>query len=63
MIGSLNKLPIALSGLFFFPDERSTVNVGKTVSIALGFMAGIIYSFAQAGKQKQMAMEESKGVK
>ncbi len=45
MVGSLNKLPIALSGLMFFPDKPVTfASVG---SIFLGFFSGIIYTVAK----------------
>ncbi|KAK0563615.1 GDP-mannose transporter into the lumen of the Golgi, partial [Tilletia horrida] len=37
MVGALNKLPIALSGLVFFGDK---VTLGSTSAISIGFLAG-----------------------
>lgn len=51
MVGALNKLPVALSGLIFFPQERSTVNAGYLCSIGIAFVAGLIYSYAQLQKK------------
>lgn len=45
MVGSLNKLPIAISGLLFFKDTEITV--GSVGSILLGFLSGIIYTLAK----------------
>ncbi|EGV60423.1 GDP-mannose transporter into the lumen of the Golgi [Yamadazyma tenuis] len=47
MVGALNKLPIALSGLIFF---EAAVNFFSVSSIFLGFVAGLVYAVA---KQKQ----------
>ncbi|MDC6271522.1 GDP-mannose transporter [Acetobacter pasteurianus] len=47
MVGALNKLPIALSGLIFF---EAAVNFWSVSSIFVGFVAGLVYSVA---KQKQ----------
>lgn len=46
MVGALNKLPIAISGIIFFPSERN-VNPGNIASIAIAFFSGIVYSYAQ----------------
>jgi hypothetical protein len=56
MVGALNKLPIAVSGLIFFPAERSVVNLGSILSILIAFASGIVYSVAQImerGEQKR----------
>ncbi|ORX62937.1 UDP-galactose transporter [Hesseltinella vesiculosa] len=45
MVGSLNKLPIAISGIVFFGDPATFANVS---AIAIGFIAGIVYSYAKA---------------
>lgn len=55
MVGALNKLPIALSGLILFP---AAVNFFSVSSIFIGFGAGLVYSVA---KQKQKA-EEAKAL-
>ncbi|TIB71034.1 UDP-galactose transporter [Wallemia mellicola] len=47
MVGALNKLPVAASGLIFFNDPATVKSVS---AIILGFIAGIIYAIA---KQKQ----------
>lgn len=47
MVGSLNKLPIALSGALFFPEERKAANRGNLMSILLAFASGILYSWAK----------------
>lgn len=44
MVGALNKLPIALSGLVFFGDPVTFFSV---TAIALGFVAGIVYAVAK----------------
>ncbi len=55
MVGALNKLPIALSGLVFFGDPANFFSV---TSIFLGFLAGLVYAVA---KQKQKAQEALQG--
>ncbi|KAL1957108.1 hypothetical protein VTO42DRAFT_6366 [Malbranchea cinnamomea] len=44
MVGALNKLPIALSGLIFFD---APVTVGSVSAIAVGFVSGIVYALAK----------------
>ncbi|GKT49669.1 GDP-mannose transporter [Colletotrichum spaethianum] len=44
MVGALNKLPIAISGLIFF---SAPVTIGSVSAIALGFVSGIVYAFAK----------------
>lgn len=46
MVGALNKLPVALSGMIFFSRERHLINSWNIVSIILAFSSGIIYSIA-----------------
>lgn len=53
MVGALNKLPIALSGLIFFD---AAVNFWSVSSIFVGFMAGLVYAVA---KQKQQQQQNS----
>jgi GDP-mannose transporter len=55
MVGALNKLPIALSGMIFFKKERAMVNLWTVLSVILGFASGLVYSVSQmAGKSKIM---------
>ncbi|OBT87258.1 hypothetical protein VE02_02945 [Pseudogymnoascus sp. 03VT05] len=49
MVGSLNKLPIAISGLIFFD---APVTFGSVSAIFIGFVSGIIYTRA---KVRQLA--------
>ncbi|KAK6200089.1 GDP-mannose transporter [Scheffersomyces amazonensis] len=50
MVGALNKLPIALSGLIFF---EAAVNFWSVSSIFVGFIAGLVYAVAKQRQQKQ----------
>lgn len=47
MVGALNKLPIALSGLIFFDAPRNFLSIS---SIFLGFLSGIVYAVAKQRK-------------
>jgi GDP-mannose transporter len=53
MVGALNKLPIAFSGMIFFQKERDSINAGSIASILLGFMSGILYTWAQIRERKK----------
>jgi GDP-mannose transporter len=44
MVGALNKLPIAISGLVFFD---APVTFGSVSAIFVGFVSGIIYAVAK----------------
>lgn len=44
MVGALNKLPIALSGLVFFD---APVTFGSVSAIFVGFVSGIVYALAK----------------
>ncbi|KAI9272511.1 golgi GDP-mannose transporter [Sporodiniella umbellata] len=52
MVGALNKLPIAASGMLFFNDPPT---FGSVLAIIVGFVAGIVYSLAKTvyGKSTQ----------
>jgi len=50
MVGALNKLPIALSGLVFFD---APVTFGSVSAIFIGFISGVVYAWA---KVRQAAM-------
>ncbi|AGO13374.1 AaceriAFR236Cp [[Ashbya] aceris (nom. inval.)] len=52
MVGALNKLPIALSGLIFFDAPKNFLSI---FSIFLGFLSGIVYAVAKQKKQSQPA--------
>ncbi|KAI5928790.1 UDP-galactose transporter [Camillea tinctor] len=51
MVGALNKLPIAVSGLIFF---SAPVTVGSVSAIFIGFVSGIVYAWAKV-RQSQLA--------
>ncbi|KID75184.1 GDP-mannose transporter, partial [Metarhizium brunneum ARSEF 3297] len=44
MVGALNKLPIAISGLVFF---AAPVTFGSVSAIVIGFVSGIVYAWAR----------------
>lgn len=54
MVGALNKLPIAVSGLIFFD---APVTFGSVTAIFIGFVSGIVYAWA-----KVMQSNSSKSV-
>ncbi|GAA5845698.1 hypothetical protein JCM11251_003931 [Rhodosporidiobolus azoricus] len=47
MVGALNKLPVAASGILFFGDPATFANVS---SILVGFFAGLVYSAAKSAQ-------------
>ncbi|KAI0395360.1 hypothetical protein F5Y17DRAFT_424003 [Xylariaceae sp. FL0594] len=51
MVGALNKLPIAISGLIFF---SAPVTVGSVSAIFLGFISGIVYTWSKV-RQSELA--------
>lgn len=53
MVGALNKLPIAISGLIFFD---APVTFPSVSAIAIGFISGLVYALA---KVKQNAMPKT----
>lgn len=62
MVGSLNKLPIAVSGLIFFD---APVTFGSVSAIAIGFVSGLVYTFAkirQSDKSKGPGLPTSQPV-
>ncbi|KAH3660483.1 hypothetical protein OGAPHI_007069 [Ogataea philodendri] len=54
MVGALNKLPIALSGLIFFD---APINFFSISSIFIGFVAGIVYAVAKQHQQKEKSQQ------
>ncbi|CEL61826.1 GDP-mannose transporter OS=Laccaria bicolor (strain S238N-H82 / ATCC MYA-4686) GN=VRG4 PE=3 SV=1 [Rhizoctonia solani AG-1 IB] len=49
MVGALNKLPVAASGMIFFGDP---VNFSSVSAVTIGFVAGIVYAFAKNNQAK-----------
>jgi GDP-mannose transporter len=59
MVGALNKLPIAASGMVFFGDP---VTFGSVSAIGTGFFAGVVYAVAknnQANAEKARNAQET----
>jgi GDP-mannose transporter len=44
MVGALNKLPIAISGLIFF---SAPVTFGSVSAIFIGFISGLVYTYSR----------------
>ena len=53
MVGALNKLPIALSGLIFFD---APVTIPGVSAIGVGFVSGIVYALAKVKQSAQAKM-------
>ncbi|KAF4595397.1 GDP-mannose transporter [Ophiocordyceps camponoti-floridani] len=53
MAGALNKLPMAVAGLVFFSDP---VTFGSVSAIFLGFVSGLIYTWAKNRKSRQAGL-------
>lgn len=49
MVGALNKLPVAASGMLFFGDPASFGNVS---AIGVGGLAGLVYAVAKTNQAK-----------
>lgn len=49
MVGALNKLPVAASGIIFFGDPATA---GSISAIGTGFVAGIVYAVAKSRQSK-----------
>lgn len=49
MVGALNKLPVAASGMVFFGDA---VTLGSVSAVLTGFFAGIVYAVAKNNQAK-----------
>jgi GDP-mannose transporter len=57
MVGALNKLPVAASGMLFFGDPASFGNVS---AIGVGGLAGIVYAVAKTNQAKVAAMDKTR---
>lgn len=49
MVGALNKLPVAASGMLFFGDPAT---FGSVSAIGVGFFAGLLYAIAKNNQKK-----------
>jgi len=49
MVGALNKLPIAVSGLVFF---NAPVTIPSVSAIFVGFVSGLVYAAAKAQEKR-----------
>jgi GDP-mannose transporter len=50
MVGALNKLPVAISGLIFFD---APVTVPSVSAIFVGFVSGIVYTITKSNEKKR----------
>ncbi len=51
LVGSLNKVPIAVLSMFMFEDKNLT-NIKNLASVALGLAAGVVFVHAKSGGKK-----------
>ena len=58
MVGALNKLPVAASGMIFFGDP---VTFGSVTAVGVGFFAGLVYAVAK-NNQKKAEMAQQAGI-
>lgn len=49
MVGALNKLPVAASGMLFFGDP---ITSGSVSAVSVGFFAGVVYAVAKNNQKK-----------
>ena len=59
MVGALNKLPVAASGMIFFSDP---VTLGSVSAVSVGFLAGVVYAVAKNNQKKADMVKEREGV-
>ncbi|KAJ6625009.1 hypothetical protein B0H10DRAFT_1784000 [Mycena sp. CBHHK59/15] len=59
MVGALNKLPVAASGMLFFGDA---VTFGSISAIAVGFFAGILYAVAKNNQKNAEARAQGDAI-
>ncbi|KAI0819653.1 UDP-galactose transporter [Trametes gibbosa] len=55
MVGALNKLPVAASGMIFFGDA---VTFGSVTAVSVGFFAGLVYALAKNNQKKAEAASQ-----
>ena len=60
MVGALNKLPVAASGMLFFGDP---VTFGSVSAVSVGFLAGVAYAVAKNNQKKaESARAQADGI-
>jgi GDP-mannose transporter len=59
MVGALNKLPVAASGMLFFGDPVTPSSVS---AISVGFFAGLLYAVAKNNQKKLEGRKEAVAV-
>ncbi len=56
MVGALNKLPVAASGMLFFGDPAT---FGSIFAILVGFFAGVLYAVAKNNQKWAETREQT----
>ncbi|KAJ7074903.1 hypothetical protein B0H15DRAFT_868505 [Mycena belliarum] len=59
MVGALNKLPVAASGMLFFGDAAT---FGSVSAVGVGFVAGILYAVAKNNQKLADARAQADGI-
>ncbi|KAF9449945.1 UDP-galactose transporter [Macrolepiota fuliginosa MF-IS2] len=59
MVGALNKLPVAASGMLFFGDP---ITFGSVSAVGVGFFAGILYAVAKNNQKNTEARKQADGI-
>ena len=59
MVGALNKLPVAASGMIFFGNP---VTVGSVTAVWVGFFAGVLYAIAKNNQKKAESRAAANGI-
>lgn len=59
MVGALNKLPVAASGMLFFGD---IVTFGSVSAIGLGFFAGMVYAVAKNNQKRSESRTQADSI-
>lgn len=57
MVGALNKLPVAASGMLFFGDKAT---FGNVTAIGVGGIAGIVYAVAKTNQSRVDAANKAR---
>ncbi|KAG0085131.1 GDP-mannose transporter into the lumen of the Golgi [Podila epicladia] len=58
MVGALNKLPVAASGILFMGDPAT---MGNVLGILFGFIAGLLYSYSKTEQAQQNFAAQATG--
>ncbi|CAA7269274.1 unnamed protein product [Cyclocybe aegerita] len=59
MVGALNKLPVAASGMLFFGDP---VTFGSVSAVGVGFFAGVVYAVAKNNQKKMESRQQADAI-